>query len=37
VLHVQTFAVAEVQRMIERDEIPDAKTQIAVAWALAKL
>ena len=34
VLHVKTFALAEVQRMIECDEIPDAKTQIAVAWAL---
>ena len=31
---MQTFAVADVQRMIERDEIPDAKTQIAIAWAL---
>jgi len=36
VLHVQTFAVTDVQRMIERDEIPDAKTQIAVAWALGQ-
>ena len=34
VLHVQTFTVADVERMIERDEIPDAKTQIAIAWAL---
>ena len=34
VLHVETFAIADVQRMIERDEIPDAKTQIDVAWAL---
>ena len=36
VLHVRTFDVAEVQRMIERDEVPDAKTQIAVAWALRR-
>lgn len=34
VLHVQTFKVADVQLMIERDEIPDAKTQVAIAWAL---
>lgn len=34
VLNVQTFKVVDVQRMIERDEIPDAKTQVAVAWAL---
>lgn len=34
VLNVKIFDVEEAWNMIERDEIPDAKTQIAVAWAL---
>jgi ADP-ribose pyrophosphatase len=34
VLHVRMFDLEEAWRMIERDEIPDAKTQIAVAWGL---
>jgi ADP-ribose pyrophosphatase len=34
VLDVRVFDVREAWAMIERDDIPDAKTQIAVAWAL---
>ena len=33
VLHARLFDIHEAWAMIERDEIPDAKTQIAVAWA----
>jgi ADP-ribose pyrophosphatase len=32
---VRTFAVAEAWQMVERDELRDAKTQIALAWAMA--
>jgi ADP-ribose pyrophosphatase len=31
---VRTFALDEAWAMVERDELPDAKTQIALAWAL---
>ena len=34
VLQIKAFDVREAQAMIERNEIPDAKTQVAVAWAL---
>ena len=30
---VRTFTVAEAWQMVERDELRDAKTQIALAWA----
>jgi len=30
---VKTFALDEAWAMVERDELPDAKTQIAIAWA----
>jgi ADP-ribose diphosphatase len=33
---VKVFAIEDAWKMIERDEIPDAKTQIAVAWARAR-
>jgi len=33
ILHAQTFKVRDAWAMVERDEIPDAKTQIALAWA----
>jgi ADP-ribose pyrophosphatase len=33
---VRTFAVAEAWAMVERDELRDAKTQIALAWATMK-
>ena len=32
VLHAREFSVAEAWAMVERDEMPDAKTQIALAW-----
>jgi ADP-ribose pyrophosphatase len=32
---VRTFTVAEAWQMVERDELRDAKTQIALAWAMA--
>jgi len=32
VLHAQEFELDEAWAMVERDEIPDAKTQIALAW-----
>jgi ADP-ribose pyrophosphatase len=32
-LDVRTFAIDEAWSMVLRDEIPDAKTQIALAWA----
>ena len=35
-IEVRVFGVEEVWSMIERDEIPDAKTQVAVAWARAR-
>lgn len=33
VLRVKVFDVADAWSMVERNEIPDAKTQIALAWA----
>ena len=33
---VKTFALDEAWAMIERDELRDAKSQIAIAWALKK-
>jgi ADP-ribose pyrophosphatase len=36
VLSTHVFDVEEVWAMIERGEIPDAKTQVAVAWALRR-
>jgi ADP-ribose pyrophosphatase len=30
---VKTFTLDEAWAMVERDELPDAKTQIAIAWA----
>lgn len=36
VLDVKIFDIREAWTMIERDEIPDAKTQIAVAWAMQR-
>ena len=32
VIEVKTFSVADAWAMVERDELPDAKTQIALAW-----
>ena len=34
VLHAKVFDVDAAWNMVQRDEIPDAKTQIALAWAL---
>ena len=34
VLHAREFGVDEAWAMVERDEIPDAKTQIALGWCL---
>ncbi len=31
---IATFPIARLREMIERDELPDAKTQISVLWAL---
>ncbi len=31
---IATFSLARLREMIERDELPDAKTQISVLWAL---
>ena len=33
---VKTFTLDEAWAMVERDELPDAKTQIAIAWARTK-
>jgi hypothetical protein len=33
ILHTQIFVVDDAWAMVERGEIPDAKTQIALAWA----
>jgi ADP-ribose pyrophosphatase len=33
-IEIATFSVAQLHEMIERDELPDAKTQISVLWAL---
>jgi ADP-ribose pyrophosphatase len=33
-IEIATFPVARLREMIERDELPDAKTQISVLWAL---
>jgi len=35
VLEVKEFDVAEAWAMLERDELPDAKTQIALSWLVA--
>lgn len=35
-MQVKTFALDEAWAMIERDELRDAKSQIAIAWALRK-
>ena len=35
-IEVATFPLARVREMIERDELPDAKTQVAVWWALRR-
>jgi ADP-ribose pyrophosphatase len=35
-IEVATFPLARVREMIERDELRDAKTQIAVLWALRR-
>jgi ADP-ribose pyrophosphatase len=35
-IEVATFSLAEVRAMIERDELRDAKTQVAVWWALSR-
>jgi ADP-ribose pyrophosphatase len=35
-LHAQIFDVEEAWAMVVRDELPDAKTQIALAWAKAR-
>ena len=35
-LEVRAFPIDDVWTMIERDEIPDAKTQVAVSWARAR-
>jgi ADP-ribose pyrophosphatase len=32
-LHVRTFTIADAWALVERDELRDAKTQIALAWA----
>ena len=32
-IEIATFPVARLREMIERDELPDAKTQISVLWA----
>jgi len=37
VLHLREFKLQEARAMVERDELPDAKTQIALAWCLSKL
>ena len=36
-IEIATFPLARVQEMIERDELPDAKTQIAVLWATGRM
>jgi ADP-ribose pyrophosphatase len=33
-IEIATFPVERLREMIERDELPDAKTQISVLWAL---
>ena len=35
-IHVEVMRVDEAWEMVTRDEIPDAKTQIALAWAYKK-
>jgi ADP-ribose pyrophosphatase len=35
-IEIATFSLAQLREMIERDELPDAKTQIAVLWALTR-
>lgn len=35
-IEVQVMKVADAWAMVERDELPDAKTQIALAWARAR-
>ena len=36
VLHARLFDLDELSAMIDRDEVPDAKTQVAVAWARSR-
>ena len=36
VLHPREFKLDEAWQMVERDEIPDAKTQIALGWCLSQ-
>ena len=36
VLHLREFKVEKAWAMVERDEIPDAKTQIALGWCLRR-
>jgi ADP-ribose pyrophosphatase len=33
-IEIATFSIGRLREMIERDELPDAKTQISVLWAL---
>jgi ADP-ribose pyrophosphatase len=33
-ISIATFPISRLREMIERDELPDAKTQISVLWAL---
>ena len=35
-IEIATFPLSRVREMIERDELPDAKTQIAVLWATGR-
>ncbi len=35
-MQMRTFGVDEAWAMVERDELPDAKTQIALAWARSR-
>lgn len=36
-IEIATFPISRVLEMIERDELPDAKTQIAVLWACGRM
>lgn len=36
-IEIATFPIARLREMIERDELPDAKTQIAVLWAHGRM
>jgi ADP-ribose pyrophosphatase len=35
-IEIATFPLARLREMMERDELPDAKTQIAILWALTQ-